>query len=502
MALSRGGKHLKKTLKQKICYALLGLMLSNGFSQMASPAFAAAVKAEKGVSSTEETNSYDAVSFTERIKKILADGEKSRNAILHGGENSEKADSVSQSTPELPPPIPLQPSERDVEQKPAQQQPVPSVQTGDVYNFDWQGTALAQTLYAISKISGKRVVINGQLSGTVYTSLYAVTYDKALDYLAKSFNFNWMLDDDGEAIIISTSDLMKQSKVFDVRFADKDKLKAEMVSRGIDEKNIYVNNQYSSISVTGTPYQLSQAAKLIAGTDKPVSQCLMIAQLIEVSHGDDLNLGMQYSLPTYTHTANAGTDSMSGKFVDKLTFSASAEANRALSKGKVVARPMIMTKNGQEAMIHFGDDVPVQQSTTTTSSTQVTFEFKPIGTDLKITPIINERDGEVDLAIDANMSNISKWVTSGNSSAPQISSRKATTNVHLKSGQSFVIGGLMSSKDLDNLSGIPGLMNLPILGNLFRYHSVSKENTEVFIMVTPYIVDEATDPKALLREVK
>lgn len=493
---------MKKSTKQKICLALLGFMLSNGFPQMISPALAAEAKIEKDISATEATNSYDAVSFTERIKKILADGEKARNAILQGGDNDKKVDRAPQSASEVSPPVPLQPSERSVEQQPYQQIPAP-VQTGNVYDFDWQGTPLAQTLYAISKISGKRVVINGQLTGTVYTSLSAVTYDKALDYLAKSFNFNWMLDDDGEAIIISTSDLMKQSKVFDVRFADKDKLKAEMVSRGIDEKNIYVNNEYSSISVTGTPYQLSQAAKLIAGTDKPVSQCLMIAQLIEISHGKDLNLGMQYSLPTYTHPADdTKANSMAGKFIDKLTFSASAEANRALSKGKVVARPMIMSKNGQEATVSMGDSVPIQSSTTTASSTQVTFDYKDIGTTLKITPIINDRDGEVNLTIDANISNISKWITSGTFSAPQISSRKATTNVHLKSGQSFVIGGLMSSKDLDNLSGIPGLMNLPILGNLFRYHSISRENTEVFIMVTPYIVGEDTDPKALLREVK
>ena len=474
-------------------------MISNGFSNLTESAFAA-VPEHKGVATAQETAGYDALSFTDRIKKILEDGEKRRNEILQGDIKDETTNHPPQAAPTISSPVPVQSSEANTEPVSSPPKVVP---TSPVYDFDWQGTPLAQTLYAISKRSGKRVVINGQLAGTVYTSLPSVTYDQALNYLASAYNFNWMLDDDGETIIISPSDLMKQSKVFSVRFANKEKLKAEMVSRGIDEKNIYVNNEYSSISVTGTPYQLSQATKLIAGTDKPVSQCLMIVQLIEISHGKDLNLGLQYSLPTYTHTADdSKTNSMAGKFVDKLTFSASAEANRALSKGKVVARPMMMSKNGEEATFSFGDDVPVQSATTTSSSTQVSFTYKNVGTNLKITPIINEADNEVNLAIDADISNISKWVTSANSSAPQVSSRKATTNIHLKSGQSFVIGGLMSSKDLDNLSGIPGLMDLPLLGNLFRYHSVSKENTEIFIMVTPFIVGEDTDPQALLKGMK
>ena len=57
----------------------------------------------------------------------------------------------------------------------------------------------------------------------------------------------------------------------------------------------------------------------------------------------------------------------------------------------------------------------------------------------------------------------------------------------------------MSTNELDNLSGIPGLMDLPILGNLFKYHSYSKDYTEVFIMVTPYIVTDDIDPKVILK---
>ena len=160
-----------------------------------------------------------------------------------------------------------------------------------------------------------------------------------------------------------------------------------------------------------------------------------------------------------------------------------------------------MMLNGQEGTVNFGDKVPVLTTTTTSSSTEVTVDYKDVGTTLKVTPVIDKKTNEVSMKIDAEISNISSWVTSGSTKAPQISVRHATTSAHLKSGQSFVIGGLMNVNELDNLSGIPGLMNLPILGKLFSYHSVTKTYDEIYIMITPYIITDDIDPKTLLQKV-
>jgi len=333
-------------------------------------------------------------------------------------------------------------------------------------------------------------------------SLHGVTCDQAMDYLSRSFNFNWSADDN--AILVSTGDLMKQSKIFPVHYVDKDKIKEELKSLGIDEKNIYANMETGTVSVTGTPYQLREADQRILAIDQPVAQCLILAQLIDINHGKNLNLGLQYSLPTYTHTGSSDStnnNSLGGNFIEKLTFSGSSEASRELSKGRVIARPMVMMRNGQEGTVSFGDQVPVLTTTTTSSSTEVTVKYQEVGTTLKVTPVIDKVSSEISMNIDAQVSNISSWVTSGQTKAPQVSFRHALTSAHLKSGQSFVIGGLMSVNELDNLSGIPGLMDLPILGKLFSYHSMSKTYDEVYIMITPYIVSDDIDPKALIKKV-
>ena len=370
------------------------------------------------------------------------------------------------------------------------------------YNFDWRGTPLAQSLYGVAKIAQKGVVVNGDVKGNVYMSLHQVTCDQALDYLSRAFGINWMADDNN--IIVTTGDQMMQSKVFNVKYANKDLLAKEFQSIGIDASKIYANPETGTISVTGTPYQLTEVQQRLDALDHPVAQCLLLAQLIEIDHGKDLDLGLTYTLPTYSHTAStsssSGTDTLHGNWIEKLTFAANSTANKSLSKGKVIARPMVMSLNGQKGVVDFGDRVPVLTRSDTGSYNTLTVTYEDVGTKLEMTPIINEASGDITLNVSTEVSNITGWVSSGDTKAPQMATRKATTSAHVKSGQSFVIGGLMSAKDLDNLSGIPGLMDLPILGKLFSYHTHSKDYAEVYIMITPFIVTDDLDPQDLYRE--
>lgn len=365
------------------------------------------------------------------------------------------------------------------------------------YNFDWRGTPLAQSLYTVAKIAHKGVVINGDIKGEVYVSLHGVTCNQVLDYLSAAYNFNWMDDDNN--LIISTDKLMKQSKVIKVNYINKAKAKEELTALGIDAANIYANDETGTITVTGSPYEIQQATRHLKEIDHPVAQCLLVAQLIEVSHGKSLDLGMSYQLPLYSHAAD---DDLKGPWPQKLTFSASATASRELDKGRVISRPMTLAQNGQEAKVLFGDRVPVFTSTNTTTSTDITVTYENVGTSLTMTPIINEDTGDISLKLSAEVSNITGYITnqSGTGRAPQIATRDVTTSAHVKSGQSFVIGGLMSEQQLDNLSGIPGLMNLPILGQLFRYHQKSTKYDEVFVMITPYIVTDDMNPEEILRK--
>lgn len=118
-----------------------------------------------------------------------------------------------------------------------------------------------------------------------------------------------------------------------------------------------------------------------------------------------------------------------------------------------------------------GDSVPIPQQNTADGSTNITFDYQDIGSTLNIKPTIDKASGIVSLDIDTQIKNITKYIEQGGMQAPQIASREANTIAHLKSGQTFVIGGLMSKEDFDTISGIPLLRKLPLLGKLFEYHT-------------------------------
>lgn len=489
----------------------------------------AAREAAHNVLATDQSTPEDsALSFSQRIQSIL-DSYNAQTKARHGDysrflpkaneaaeETAELASAPAETTaqpakeeatasaPSVPSPsIPSAPAEEasGLPAIPMPNQARTSIAGDHRYNFDWRGTPLAQSLYGVAKIAQKGVVVNGDIKGNVYMSLHQVTCDQALDYLSRAFGINWMADDNN--IIVTTGDQMMQSKVFSVKYANKDLLSKEFQSIGIDASKIYANPETGTISVTGTPYQLTEVQQRLDALDHPVAQCLLLAQLIEIDHGKDLDLGLTYTLPTYSHSASTSgstTDTLHGNWIEKLTFAANSTANKSLSKGKVIARPMVMSLNGQKGVVDFGDRVPVLTRSDTGSYNTLTVTYEDVGTKLEMTPIINEASGDITLNVSTEVSNITGWVSSGDTKAPQMATRKATTSAHVKSGQSFVIGGLMSAKDLDNLSGIPGLMDLPILGKLFSYHSHSKDYAEVYIMITPFIVTDDLDPQDLYRE--
>lgn len=509
----------KKDLRQNILLGLMGASILGG-SFLFSPAVSYAASAEESqavIAQMAGPTQEDPNAFTARIQRILDDyhrdirvRQQARQKLFEHhspGEAASVATAASDAAPSAVPSPETAPATQGAGTglPPIPQAGMARLAADGHYNFDWQGTPIAQSVYAVAKRAHKDVVVNGNLDGNVYMSLHNVTCEQAMERLSAAFNFNWMTDDN--AIIVSTSQLMMQSKVFPVHHAfDLEKLSKELQALGIAENNIYANSEQRTVSVTGTPYQLKQVEQRLSSVDRPISQCLVVAQLIELQHGRDNNLGFQYSLPTYSHSAetnssgDTSSNSLKGPWLDKLTFSGSVTASRNMSKGKVIARPMVMMLNGQEGMVNFGEQVPVMSTTSTSSSTEISVDYKDVGTKLTITPAINENDGEITLKIDTEISNITKYITQGRTSAPQISTRQATTSAHLRSGQSFVIGGLMSVKDLDNLSGIPGLMDLPILGEIFKYHLHSKSYAEVYIMITPYIVTDDINPKELLRK--
>ena len=159
---------------------------------------------------------------------------------------------------------------------------------------------------------------------------------------------------------------------------------------------------------------------------------------------------------------------------------------------QILAEPDLMAINGQPAHFLAGGEFPypVVQSVTAGTAPAITIQFKPYGVKLEFTAII-EDNGVVRLKVAPEVSSLdySNAVTISGFILPAISTRRAETEIELKDGQSFGIAGLLDHRTTVQLSKIPGIGDIPILGELFKSRLANFTNTELIVLVTPTIVD-------------
>lgn len=151
-----------------------------------------------------------------------------------------------------------------------------------------------------------------------------------------------------------------------------------------------------------------------------------------------------------------------------------------------LAEPNLTAISGETANFLAGGEFPIPVSQ---QFDQISVEFKKFGIGLAFTPVVMS-EGLISLKISTEVSELSNEgaVTLANISIPALKVRRAETVVELPSGGSLVIAGLLSDQSRQALSGYPGLKNLPILGTLFRSRDFQKVETELVVIVTPYVV--------------
>ncbi len=161
---------------------------------------------------------------------------------------------------------------------------------------------------------------------------------------------------------------------------------------------------------------------------------------------------------------------------------------------RLLAEPNLSAVSGEEAKFHAGGEFPYQVCDVSTTGRSCDIEFKRFGVEVNFRPTVVS-DGRINLKLKTNVSELSS-ITSGAQSIPSVNNREAETTVELPSGGSMMIAGLIRESTRQNINGTPGLKKLPILGNLFRSREFVSNETELVVIVTPYLV-KSTSAKDL-----
>ncbi len=262
----------------------------------------------------------------------------------------------------------------------------------------------------------------------------------------------------------------------------------------------------NSIIIRATDSQYAEILQLLEKLDHRPLQVLIDVIIAEILLDDSETLGVRGLLlgqdqvtaggetNSIESTAETVFDSVSPDGAQGFLYTMAAPGRflaklRALAtenKVKVLSDPHVMVRNNEEAVMNVGASIPVKRITGTGEDAIEDVEYRDIGIILTVTPQIT-MDGDVVMKIKQEISAVGQELF-GDTGAASFTTREASTIVVTQDGYPLVLGGLIQNRDEKNVSGVPLLKDLPLVGRFFRYKSKKNERSDLFLLVTPRVV--------------
>jgi general secretion pathway protein D len=305
----------------------------------------------------------------------------------------------------------------------------------------------------------------------------------------------------------------------------------------LKEQNIKISpdKETNSLIIYADPYAYKSLVETIKYLDIPRKQVFVKALIMEVNTTHDLNFGVEWNYAASMNydsgnktgavigttassfinsTSNIPTGALLGVIGEAITvkqgsttltfpnFASFVNGMANDNDVNVISTPQILTMDNKEAEIKVGSNVPYVTNVTTDqtniNNSVRTFDYRDVGVSLKLTPQINQQ-GDIRMKIFAETSTL--VAGSGDTQlAPTTLKRSTSTTVNIHDGYTMVIGGLIGDTLSLGNSRVPLLGDIPILGYLFKSITRSREKTNLYIFLTPYIIDTNEKSQALYRE--
>jgi general secretion pathway protein D len=279
----------------------------------------------------------------------------------------------------------------------------------------------------------------------------------------------------------------------------------------IDGIRVAVVKESNSLVIYAPPGKRSEIQKLLEAIDVPLRQVLIEASIVEVTLNNEFSMGVDWSLIGAGGKLNVvSSDNQSGSVGPTLpgigltylskNLNASLSALSSKTRVEVLSSPKIVALDNGVAHLEIGDQVPVatqssQSAAAPGAPTLTSIDYRNTGVILDVTPRVTG-DDSVTLTVSQEVSEVAKTTTSGIDS-PTIQERQFDSTLLVQSGQTVALGGLISSNYTKGATGLPFLSNIPLLGQLFKTDTRSKDRTELIVLLTVTILeDPATAAKA------
>ncbi|HEV8394931.1 MAG TPA: hypothetical protein VGQ37_11695 [Vicinamibacterales bacterium] len=274
----------------------------------------------------------------------------------------------------------------------------------------------------------------------------------------------------------------------------------------VDLRRVATTTATNAITIKDTPERIAAASRIITAIDKARPEVVIDVELLEVDRTRLREYGLQVASPGdpapigIDGAASINRDGLTLRDLRSLSQSDLILTNlpglyykllKADHNTRTLANPQLRTSEGIAAQAKFGERVPVPVSTFTPIATGgvaqqpiTSFNYENVGVNIDITPRTHH-DDQVTLAIKVVVSSISG---TGFGGLPTFGNREISTVIRLKDGETNLLAGLIRDDERRTVEGVPGLIDLPLVGKLFAHSKRETQETDIVLTLTPRLV--------------
>jgi general secretion pathway protein D len=406
--------------------------------------------------------------------------------------------------------------------------------TSVVQPIRFQQASLRDIFNFVGEATGINVTYDSTYQDRVYTvNLVDVTLEQALQQIvaANALFYKVM---NPKTIMIIPDNAQKRAQYeeqvivsFPLSYVDSQEL-AQTINQVIRPVGqalapaVTANKSTNTVTIRATTSMMAIIERMIETLDKPRAEIVVDVQILEVSR----NRAQQYGLDLGTYAINAvfspevdpriaggGGTTENGTTLNPRPFnlntvsrgistsdfylavpSAVVRFLETDSETKVIAKPQLRGAEGSDLKLNLGEDIPVP-STTFTPLAQgganfnplTSFTYRPVGVTVQMTPRVSI-EGDIQIKLMIESSNLGAGITIAGQELPSFGSRRVETDLRLREGESTLLAGLLQEQQRRQLSGIPWVMHLPVIKQLFSANDNSIQQSDVVMLLTPRIV--------------
>ncbi|HMF99267.1 MAG TPA: type IV pilus secretin PilQ [Vicinamibacterales bacterium] len=418
--------------------------------------------------------------------------------------------------------------------------------SGHPISLDFQGADLRAVLRTFAEISGLNVVIDPAVTGSVDVALRDVPWDQALDIILRANKLGYMVDGTIVRIAPLATLAAEEKERADLAKAQADAGQVTTLTRQLSyakgeemvtllkQANVlsnrgqaFVDTRTNTLIVTDLADRLTATTELISTIDRPQPQVEIEARIVQTNKNYARQLGVQWGFngrvdPALGNTTNLafpnngrlnGATGVSqnvpagqqpngsspnavnlgvpgattavglalGAVNGSFNLDVALSALESTGNGRLLSTPRVTTQNNVAAEMTQGVQIPIQ----TVANNTVTVSFKDAALTLKVTPQITAANTVImQIALENASPDFSRAVNN----IPPINTQRAITQVLVSDGQTTVIGGIFVSQEQAQTDRTPGLGQIPLIKWLFKRDTVSDQNTELLVFITPRII--------------